>query len=168
VTGTTVPLAVGFPDDQSVCLARTLFGDGGTAGALWSRPSSETGTAADDLIDSGLGSKIFAASPRRGPEASAYAAVSSDHLQQQIIRAVFVRAAALSVGEPAAEEAARREVARGNTLVPILAERLRAYEMHRDKYPTLLQFLPELIKGITDPGSNSSAEVLGCSSPGAS
>ena len=69
-------------------------------------------------------------------------------IEDQIVAAVFARIAMLSRGPDTGRAMMEREVAAGRTLVPVLAERLRFYERHRNDYPTLNHFLPKLVAGI--------------------
>jgi hypothetical protein len=68
-------------------------------------------------------------------------------VQDQVIRAVFARIATLSDGPEAGRAAIQREVRLGHRLVPVFAGRLQEYEAHRDRYPTLADFLPRLLSG---------------------
>ncbi len=68
-------------------------------------------------------------------------------LQEQLIRAVFARIAALSKGDAAGRLAVEQEVHGGFAMVPNLDERLRNYEAHRDQFATLADFLPQLMAG---------------------
>ena len=129
----TVSIAIGFGDDSSKCLARSVA----TQSHLWFRSSTDSSSSpADTLIDSGL-SRGLLSSPDIAPG-----------LQEQIIRAVFDRAAALTAGADAGDEAVRRDLARGYALVPELARRLRDYEVNRGRYRTLADFLPLLIGNL--------------------
>jgi hypothetical protein len=68
-------------------------------------------------------------------------------VKQQVIRAVFTRVAALLEGDAAGRLAVQREVRGGYAMVPAFDARLRYYEAHRDQFPTLADFLPQLIAG---------------------
>ncbi len=68
-------------------------------------------------------------------------------LQEQVIRAVFARIAALSKGDTAGRLAVEQEVRGGFAMVPSLDQRLRNYETHRDQFATLADFLPQLMAG---------------------
>jgi len=127
----TVSIAIGFGDESTRCLARSVA----TQGHLWFRSSTDSNSApADTLIDSGLSRGLLTDVPPA--------------LQEQIIRAVFARAAALTTGADAGDDAVRHDVARGYALVPELARRLREYETNRARYATLAQFLPVLIGNL--------------------
>ncbi|HEX8841592.1 MAG TPA: cell wall hydrolase [Sphingomicrobium sp.] len=143
-------LAVGFTDESAVCLAKKVT----ASDRVWSWSPDATGTAADIFTDSGLSSGILDSKRLRIPAP----------LEEQIVRAVFARAAALAVDEMAGQQAVRREADRGYSLVPELADRLRKFETNRAQYPTLRDFLPVLIANLParDPLAPAPPERLGC------
>jgi hypothetical protein len=65
--------------------------------------------------------------------------------EEQVIRAVFARIAALSKGDAAGRLAVEQEVRGGFAMVAGFDERLRFYEAHRDQFVTLADYLPQLI-----------------------
>jgi hypothetical protein len=84
----------------------------------------------------------------KAPKAAAAAFKVSPAQEEQIVRAVFTRIAALSKGEAAGRLAVEQEVRGGFALVPGFDERLRHYEAHRDQFATLGDFLPQLMAGV--------------------
>ena len=79
------------------------------------------------------------------PQGSAKDLPNLAPVQEQVIRAVFARIAALSQGPEAGRAAIQQEIRLGNRLVPVFAERLKDYETHRDRYRKLADFLPRLL-----------------------
>lgn len=69
-------------------------------------------------------------------------------VQEQVIRAVFTRVAALAKGEAAGSLALQREARGGFAMVAGFDTRLRYYEAHRDQFATLSDFLPRLLEGV--------------------
>jgi spore germination cell wall hydrolase CwlJ-like protein len=78
--------------------------------------------------------------------------------EQQLIRAVFTRIAALSKGDAAGRLAVEQEVRGGFALVPTFDERLRYYETHRDQFATLADFLPQLMDGAGKASAKAAAD----------
>jgi len=66
-------------------------------------------------------------------------------VRDQIVRAVFVRIAALTNGDDAARKLAAHEVALGFDLVPRFEASLRDFESNRADYTTLATYLPRLL-----------------------
>jgi len=64
---------------------------------------------------------------------------------EHVDRAVAVRLAFGELGEDAGEQALEYEKASSFAYVEALAERLKEYEQHRDRYPTFRDFAPRLI-----------------------
>ena len=64
---------------------------------------------------------------------------------EHVDRAVAVRLAFRELGEDAGEQALANEKAASFAYVEALAERLKEYEQHRDRYPTFRDFAPRLI-----------------------
>jgi hypothetical protein len=68
--------------------------------------------------------------------------------QNDIVYAVFARAAALSQGPDAERAVLREAAAAGLSSASLVAQRLRFFEKHRNEYPTLNTFMPLLIRGL--------------------
>jgi hypothetical protein len=64
---------------------------------------------------------------------------------EHVDRAVAVRLAFRELGEDAGEQALANERASSFAYVGALADRLKEYEQHRDRYPTFRDFAPRLI-----------------------
>jgi hypothetical protein len=112
---------------------------------------------ADMLIGAGLAhNSITAVAPRSTAKARALAA-SLEGVEDQLVRAVFVRIAVLSRGEAVGNALIRSDIAAGHALVPVLAARLRFFEQHRAEYGTLAQYLPTLVAGLPRPKADAKA-----------
>jgi hypothetical protein len=85
--------------------------------------------------------------PLLGPSGlrKASLSMSDPALQEQVVRAVFARIAALTDGEKAGAAAVKRELNAGYTSVPELYDQLRFYESNRARFATLSDFAPELL-----------------------
>lgn len=149
VQARSITLALAPVDGVSLCLAKHLgAGDGRLV--RWS-PSTDA-TAADIFIASGLTDGIL--SSKKRPVASG--------VEEQIVRAAFVRIETLRRGERAGALELRRQVDSGYALVPLFAERLVQYERNLAEYPTLRDFVPVLLAGvgsIKSPGGKPAIEV---------
>ena len=107
-------------------------------------------TSAAETFLSTEGTEVaFDEGPKKVKARAAQPSVKFDDpvLQEQLIRAVFARIAALSRGDAAGRLAVEQEVHGGFAMVPGLDERLRNYEAHRDQFATLADFLPQLVAG---------------------
>jgi hypothetical protein len=69
---------------------------------------------------------------------------------EHVDRAVTVRLAYRELGEAAGEQALAKEEASSFAYVGALAERLKEYEQHRDRYPTFRDFAPRLIAALDE------------------
>jgi hypothetical protein len=69
-------------------------------------------------------------------------------VRADIVFAVFSRIEALAKGSDEQAAVMRLAAAEGRPLVPVLAQRLEAFENNRAKYPTLSDFLPQLLTGL--------------------
>ena len=69
-------------------------------------------------------------------------------VRADIVFAVFSRIEALSEGPEEQALVLRLAAAEGRSLVPVLANRLKAFENDRVRYPTLSDFLPQLLIGL--------------------
>lgn len=67
-------------------------------------------------------------------------------MYESMVRAAEVRYAADTKGPEAEKRAIQDQAGRGFTWVGGLAGRLQEYEAHRDRYPTLNEFFPEIVK----------------------
>lgn len=81
------------------------------------------------------------ASPMRGQAYDNWQTCINEH----VIRAVLARLIYKVQGSKAAEECVEGESIMGFAYVKPLCKRLEDYEKHRDKYPTLESFFPELV-----------------------
>ena len=115
---------------------------------------------ASGFADAGLGAPA-GMSPRAAKRLRAALAPVRD----QLVAAVFTRIAALSGGAKAGDAAVRAEIKDGNTLVPMLAERLRFFESERGKYATFDAFLPRLLAGLSLPVETEQAVPIDPSPP---
>ena len=70
---------------------------------------------------------------------------------EHVDRAVAARLAFRELGEDAGEQALAKEEASSFAYVGALAERLKEYEQHRDRYPTFRDFAPRLIATLPNP-----------------
>jgi Domain of unknown function (DUF4932) len=66
-------------------------------------------------------------------------------VNEHIVRAVTTRLAHLNDGRKAGERAIVAEQAKGFFYVPALCEKLEIFEKQKDRYPTFVDFYPELI-----------------------
>lgn len=72
-------------------------------------------------------------------------------VKEQVVRAVMIRLVTINMGEAAGKRVLQEE---GTVRFPALAdmvEKLKIYEKERDKYPTLVEFYPELLKTLPPP-----------------
>ncbi len=67
-------------------------------------------------------------------------------VNEHIVRAVTTRLACREFGSEASEQALGAEKGRGFAYIQALCDSLAVYEEQRDKYPTLVDYYPELIK----------------------
>ncbi len=67
------------------------------------------------------------------------------YIFEHVLRAVNVRMVSLYLGKAEAEKSIEGHESVGFVYVRPLAERLKQYEAHRDKYPTFADFFPELV-----------------------
>lgn len=103
---------------------------------LWP-PSSQGVGASDILVNSGLAQDILT-DRKKGTVPGG--------VQETLVRAVFQRIDALSNGAAGIRPAING--ASTDDLLSIFVTRLRIYEQHRDRYPTLSDFLPTLLAGV--------------------
>ena len=68
-----------------------------------------------------------------------------DCANEHIIRAIVARLAYHHLGPEAGSRALREDSSRGFHYIHALARRLEEYETHRNAYPTLAAFFPQLI-----------------------
>jgi hypothetical protein len=131
-----VRLVLGRVDGTSLCVAGRLAGNNPPRLPTLLRWNLERERSpADILVDLGLAQGLF------GP------GVRPD-VEEQIVRAAFVRIETLRNGPAAGRDALGSEVARGNTLVPLLVERLQDYEHRRAEIASLREYLPRLLAGL--------------------
>lgn len=67
-------------------------------------------------------------------------------VNEHIIRAIEIRRIYREMGKAAADIMLQEEKSQGFIYIEALSERLKDYETQRDRYPTFLDFYPELIK----------------------
>lgn len=90
---------------------------------------------------------IWASRAQSGSDAPALAGCSSS-VDQQVVAAILIRMTALRSGEAAAQGRVAWEASNGHNLVPLLAERLRAFEANRDRFVTLASAYGALVGGL--------------------
>lgn len=69
-------------------------------------------------------------------------------MYETFVRASVVRCRTVTEGAAAGEEQARQELASGFLWVPALARRLGEFEGARERHPTFVDFMPELVKTL--------------------
>ena len=100
------------------------------------------------FIASGLPNSLVAMAPRTSSGDVQTLAKLVEAVRQEIVFAVFSRIAALSSGADDQALVLRRAAAEGHPLASTLAKRLEAFESDRARYPTLSDFLPQLVAGL--------------------
>src|SRR5205085_12622596 len=91
--------------------------------------------------------------------------------EREIVQAVFARVAALSDSKEAAATLLRNAERQGNSLVPLYYQRLASFVRQRDQFPTLREFLPYLVRGLSEEnlrragGTAIPASMSSCSAP---
>ncbi|HEX4046316.1 MAG TPA: DUF4932 domain-containing protein, partial [Elusimicrobiota bacterium] len=82
---------------------------------------------------------------------SCYGGVWEQCVKEHVVRAVMIRLIALNIGDEAAATRLREE---GEDKFPYLKpmlDSLRVYEAHREKYPTIADYFPQLLKVFPKP-----------------
>jgi hypothetical protein len=134
VRGRRIAVGIGLADRASICLAGKL-----AATPFW--VSSAGKPASDNFVDAGLADEIL--QPQEPRRRRTRALRIDPSLEREIVRAVFIRIAASEAGRAVAFS----EPTSSDALVLAIAARLGSFERNRDRYPTLAEFLPELLKG---------------------
>jgi len=105
-----------------------------------------TQTADYDLfIASGLPNALVSTTLPKRPDRNQ---ALIEAVRKDIVFAVFSRIAALSSGAEEETLVLRRAAAEGHPLASVLAKRLAAFESNRVRYPTLNDFLSQLLTGL--------------------
>jgi hypothetical protein len=134
VRGRRIAVGIGLSDPSSICLAGKL-----SATPFW--VSSAGKAASDNFVDAGLADGIL--QPRKPDRGRRTTPTIEPSLELEIVRAVFIRIAASEAGRAVAFSGPTSSDAQ----VSAIAARLKNFERNRDRYPTLAEFLPELLKG---------------------
>lgn len=100
------------------------------------------------FIASGLPNSLATTAPRARSGDSQTLAKLIEAARTDIVFAVFARIAAISSGAEDQALVLRRAAAEGHTLASTFAKRLEAFESDRARYPTLNDFLPQLLTGL--------------------
>jgi hypothetical protein len=100
------------------------------------------------FVASGLPNSLVTMAPRARLGDSQSLAKLIEAARTDIVFAVFSRIAAFSSGADDQALVLRRAAAEGHPLASLLAKRLEAFESDRARYPTLNDFLPQLLTGL--------------------